>query len=245
MCATAAAAIGPIYYAAARDSILQDALTTPAVVTRGFQTTQSGGLHGTLDVFSQQVDDQVRPALGGGAQEQRLFQPPIRALEHQVFFRRLAETASLVWRTDVCAHLRLRSGRCPTQRNEVLVSASLAADNHWRVGQTVKAQDKPPFTITGIYRVPNTRLDYWYARGAVYFPAEVASALPTPPYDAIFTPRATIESLKGNPQGSLVLVQVLNVPHVTPGDVDRIDAMANRLENSPSLLHAQTVVTTG
>jgi putative ABC transport system permease protein len=245
LCATAAAAIGPIYYAAARDSILQDALTTPDVVTRGFQTTQSGGLHSTLDTFSQQVDDQVRPALGGGAEEQRLLQPPIRAMEHQVFFRDLLETVGLVWRSDVCAHLRLRTGRCPTQRNDVIVSSSLAADNHWRVGQTVQAQDHPPFKVVGIYRVPNTRLDYWYARGAGYFPAEVETALPTPPFDAMFTARSTIESLRHNPQGTLVVVQVLNVPKVTADDVDPVGKMATRLQNSPSLLHNQVVVTTG
>src|SRR4051794_20108523 len=247
MCATAAAAIGPIYYAAARDSILQDALTTPAVVTRGFQLTQSGTLHDSLDTFANRVDDQIRPALGGGAAEQRLLHPPIRAMEHQVFFRDLAETVGLVYRTDVCAHLRLRSGRCATQRNEVMVSSSLAADNHWQLGQTVKAQDRPAFKVVGIYGVPNTRLDYWYARGSTYFPAEIDLDVrnPAPPYDAMFTPRSTIEALKGNPQGTLVSVQVLDVPHVTPGDADRINAMASGLQNSPSLLRAQVVVTTG
>ena len=245
LCATAAAAIGPTYYAAARDSILQDTLTDPSVVTRGYQTTQSGGLHLTLDPFTQQVDDQVRSALGGGAEEQRLLQPPIEAIEHQMFFRKLLETVGLVWRTDVCKHLQLRSGRCATAKNEVMVSSSLAVDNHWKVGDTVKAQDHPPMTIVGIYRVPNTRLDYWYARGSQYFPAEVESALPTPPFDTLFTPRSTIESVRGNPQGTLVRVQVLDVAHVTPGDVDRINEMATRLQNSPSLLNAQVVVTTG
>src|SRR5205085_14535 len=110
MCATAAAAIGPIYYAAARDSILQDALTTPGVVTRGFQLTQRGPLHGSLEACAGGVNDQARPALGGGAAEQRRLRPPIYAMEHQVFFRDLAETVGLVYRTDVCAHLRLRSG---------------------------------------------------------------------------------------------------------------------------------------
>src|SRR4051812_19679160 len=245
MCATAAAAIGPIYYAAARDSILQDALTTPSVVTRGFQATQSGGLRGTLDEFEQLVDGEVRPAIGGGAQEQRLLKPPIAAIEHQVFFRRLLETVGLVWRSDVCAHLRLVRGRCATTKNEVIISSSLAVENHWRPGQTVKAEDHPPLTVVGVYHVPNTRLDYWYARGSQYFPVEVQNNLPLPPYDALFTPRSTIESLRGNPQGTLVAVQVLNVPHIAPGDVDKIDEMASRLQNSVSLLDAQVVVTAG
>src|SRR6185312_16128375 len=88
-------------------------------------------------------------------------------------------------------------------------------------------------------------LDYWYARGSTYFPsAEPVPGTPAGP-SAIFTARTTTESLKHNPQGSLVIVQVLKVPNVTPGDVDRINAMATALQNSPSLLNAQVVVTTG
>src|SRR3954470_10365727 len=115
----------------------------------------------------------ARPAGGGAPAERRLLPPPIRAMEHQVFFRDLAETVGLVYRTDVCAHLRLRSGRGATPRNEGMVRSSLAAGNHWQLGQTVKPQDRPPFKVVGIYRVPNTRLDYWYARGSTYFPAEI------------------------------------------------------------------------
>src|SRR4051812_35895658 len=99
MCATAAAAIGPIYYAAARDSILQDALTTPAVVTRGFRRTQGGPLPASPAPFAARGDARARPAGGGGAGERRLPPPPIRAMEHQVFFRDLAETVGLVYRT--------------------------------------------------------------------------------------------------------------------------------------------------
>jgi putative ABC transport system permease protein len=201
LCATAAAAIGPTYYAAARDSILQDALTTPSVVTRGFQATQSGVLAGSVDALQASVDEEIDRSLGGQAAADRIFRPPIEALEASLFFPKVIENVALVWRTDVCRQLTLRSGRCPTQPNQVLISSSLAADNHWHLGRVVRGTQGPPLTVVGIYRIPNTRLDYWYARGAAYFPAEIPTALPTPPYDAMFTPRSTIEQMNGSPQG--------------------------------------------
>ena len=244
LCATAAAAIGPTYYAAARDSILQDAFTGPGVVTRGFQTTSSGVLAGSADNLRSLVDDELGQNLSP-ADIRRLFLPPIQALEGTDFFPKQLENVSLVWRSDVCQHLTLRTGRCPTQPNEVLVSTSLAADNHWKVGQTVKGNDPAPLKITGIYRIPNTTLDYWYARGATYFPAEIATVLPTPPYDAMFTPRSTIEQMKGNPQGSTVVVRVLNVKNLKPGDLDGVVRATEHLSASPRLLTEQVTVTSG
>ena len=165
LCATAAAAIGPTYYAAARDSILQDALTAPGVVTRGFQTTSSGVLAGSSDNLAALVDGELNRTLSPD-QVHRLFQPPIEALEGSDFFAKQAQNLGLVWRSDVCRHLTLRAGRCATQANEVLISTSLAADNHWRVGQVVKGSERAGLKIVGIYRIPDTTLDYWYARGA-------------------------------------------------------------------------------
>ncbi|HET7310979.1 MAG TPA: FtsX-like permease family protein [Mycobacteriales bacterium] len=244
LCATAAAAVGPTYYAAARDSILQDALTSPGVITRGFQLSSSGVLAGSSGNLAGLANDELDRTLGE-ARADRLFQPPIQALEGADFFPKLVENVALVWRSDVCRHLTLRTGRCPTQANEVLVSASLAADNQWQVGQVVKGNQPAPLTIVGIYRVPNTQLDYWFARGAAYFPAEIATALPTPPYDAMFTPRSTLEQLKGSPQGSAVYVRVLNAARVTPGDLDPIVRATQHMSTSRTLLANQVTVTTG
>jgi putative ABC transport system permease protein len=244
LCATAAAAVGPTYYAAARDSILQDALTGPSVVTRGFQATSSGVLAGSIDHLEGLVDDELNRTLGPAA-TRRLFQPPIQAMEGTEFFVKQAENLGLIWRSDVCHHLTLRSGRCATQANEVLISTSLAADNHWHVNQVVEGSDRTRLKIVGIYRIPNTQLDYWYARGAVYFPAEIPTALPTPPFDAMFTPRSTIEQMKGNPQGSAVVVRVLNAANMKPGDLDGVVRATQHLSASPSLISEQVTLITG
>jgi hypothetical protein len=42
----------------------------------------------------------------------------------------------LVWRSDVCAHLRV-AGRCPAGHGQVLVSQRMAALSGWHAGQQV------------------------------------------------------------------------------------------------------------
>jgi putative ABC transport system permease protein len=244
LCATAAAAIGPTYYAAAQDSILQDALTAPGLINRGLQATSTGVLAGSSDRVEGLVDDELSRTLGP-AGVNRLFQPPIQALEGLDFFPKQLENLGLVWRSGVCQQLVLRSGRCPTNANEVMVSTSLAAANHWTTGQVVKGSDRVPLKITGVYRIPNITLDYWYGRGANYFPAEIASAVPTPPYDVMFTARATIEQMKGHPQGTAVVVRFLKVANVHPADLDRLVLATQHLSDSPALLDQQVAPVTG
>ncbi|HET7530837.1 MAG TPA: hypothetical protein VFJ98_07755, partial [Mycobacteriales bacterium] len=204
LCATAAAAIGPTYYVAARDSILQDTMQTTSTVGRAYQASQTGGVRGTFGPFAAGVDQVALDAIGSPADQRRLFAPPIQAIETTAFFSKIVVNTLLVWRSDVCAHLRLRSGHCPTAANDVMVSRSLADVYHWRVGQTLHPAGRRPLHVTAIYQPPQAPTDYWFARGSLYFPAEFPSAGGRgPTYDALFTPRSTIEALTGNPQGTL------------------------------------------
>src|SRR4051794_35171638 len=244
LCATAAATVGPTYYAAARHSILQDTLADASVVSRGFQAAQQGPVKGSFERVSASVDNELDRAIGGAAVAERLFQPPIGALETRAFFSGSGENVPLVWRTSVCAHLRIQHGRCATARGEVAVSTSLAALNHWAVGQQLHPAGKPPLTITGVYVPPEATGDYWFARGTTYFPAELPAAQSLP-YDAMFTPRVTIEQLPGNPQGTDVVARPLDRPQVQPADVDALNRFGDRLTNSPELTRTATTVVTG
>jgi hypothetical protein len=241
LCATAAATVGPTYYVAARHSILQDTLTATSVVGRGFQAVRQGPVQSSIGALDSNVTHELDQALGGPATVRRVFAPAVLALEATAFFPNLGENVPLVWRTDVCAHLRFRSGRCGTATGEVAVSASLAALNHWQTGQRVQAARGGPLTITGIYLPPDASGDYWFSRGGVYFPAEIPIAQAAP-YDALFTPHATIDVLPGNPQGSTVIARALDVPRVTPADVDALGRLDSRLNNA-SLLNGVAVAT--
>jgi putative ABC transport system permease protein len=233
LCASAAATVGPTYYVAAKHSILQDTLTSVSVIGRGLETLQQGPVQGQLDSVERNQASVMASTLGGGRATQRLFAPPVEATETLRFFPSLTEQALLVWRSDVCAHLHLRSGRCPSNAKEIMISASLAAQNGWRLGQRITPASTPPLVITGIYDVPQATQDYWFARGTVYFPNEQ----PTPqssPFDAMFTPQSTIEQLNNNTQGSVVASRTLQVANVMPQDVDALSRLGNRVINTAS-----------
>ncbi|HEU5034278.1 MAG TPA: FtsX-like permease family protein [Mycobacteriales bacterium] len=241
LCACAAATIGPTYYAAAKQSILQDDLRATTVFGRGFSAVQTGGVPGILPPLDSGLSTLLDQALGGAQETDRLFRPPVLALETTVFFTASGENVPLVWRTDVCRHLTFRSGRCPRAQNEVAVATSLAGPNHWKLGQRVHPAGRQPLDIVGIYDVPAATDDYWFARGTTYFPAEQPTERSLP-YDALFTPRATIDGLGGHPQGAAVVSRTLDVGRVTTGDVDTLARLDPRITNTTSL--GQTVITT-
>jgi putative ABC transport system permease protein len=235
LCATAAATVGPTYYVAARDSILQDALYSTDVLGRGFQAVQQGPVHGTLDAVAGTVDGALADAVGGTASADRLFRPAVTALETTSFFPDSAESIGLVWRDGVCRQLKLASGRCPTARNEIMISTSLARGNDWHVGDAVHPARGGPLRIVGIHRPPPASGDYWFGRTDRYFPTELPTSVVTSTFDAMFTVRDTIEQLGGNPQGTVVIARIVDIPRVTPGDIDALAGLDAALNTAPSL----------
>lgn len=242
LCATAAATVGPTYYAAARSSILRDTFTTQQVIGRGYQATESGSVSGSLNALQSTMDDAVDSRLGAAAAA-RLFGPPVTAIETTAFFQNLSSNVPLAWRSGVCAHIRFAKGACPQARNDVAVSTSLAPLLHAQVGDVLRAPGRPALTVSGIYRAPAATDDYWFGRGTVYFPNEQPSA-DVPPFDVMFTPRSTIDSLNGHVQGTVVVTRVLDVPRVTPADVDALRTVSDRLPELPSIVQSQITVLT-
>lgn len=238
LCASAAATVGPTYYAAATHSILQDTLANANVIGRSFQVVQQGPVQGTLPFLEDRVQRELVRAAGSANRIDRLFQAPITSLETNVFFTRQIENVLLATRSDFCAHLHFVKGACPTATNNVVISTSLAATNHWSVGQRVQPNGRPVLTITGIYAPPNINTSYWLSRGSTYFPAEY----PVPqvaPNDALFTPASTLASLRGDPQGTDTVARALIPSHVQPSDVDVLTSITERLANSAALAQSQ------
>ena len=94
------------------------------------------------------------------AQTRTLYGQPVGTISNPVEVRPAAKLktspASLVYRSDVCAHLRVTEGACPTKANEVMVSAKDLAAWNWRLGQRLGDR----FTLVGAYEVvPNPT--YW------------------------------------------------------------------------------------
>jgi putative ABC transport system permease protein len=233
--AAATAAVGPIYNAAARTSILRDTLASAPVIDQGIEATTQGVVAGTFSGFANTVGGALFGAVGDPALEKRLFATPIDALEANAFLGALKENPPLVWRSDFCQHLQIASGRCATARQEVVISRSLATANHWSVGQTVAPPGWGTLTVVGIYETPDFSLPYWFDRGTEYFPAEDPGKAAAAPDDALFTVVDTIDGALGHPQGVLVVDQLINRDEVDAKDLTTLDTAVKAFTSSSVL----------
>jgi putative ABC transport system permease protein len=240
--AAAAAATGPVYYQAAKTSILRDTASSAAVVGRGYEADQTGAVPILLNQLAPLVQSQQGAALGN-LSGRGIFAPPIYALETTVPLPLYNTSVPLVWRTGVCAQLRI-SGACPAGPDQVVVSESLAALLGWQVGQHVSFFGFKPFTVTGIYRLPDQNLGYWFGRGGIYFPVAPAKTPTASTYDAMFTSRATIEQGPPDQQGTAVVDSLLATSALTDSEVAPLQAAMTALTNSPTLGDQQVIVST-
>ncbi len=243
--ACAAGSTGPAYYASAQTSIVADNFESALVIQRGVEVTQQGTATGALDLLSAKIDRSTALSVPDAAQRGRLFARPIRAVEATASLATLNNAPPLVWRTDACAHLHFSSGRCPVRPDQVVVSKSLATKTGLRTGQRVKAFGWPTFTVTGVYATPDYHLPYWFDRGGIYFPAEdpvggPRSTADSP--DAMFTPRSTIETATNNPQGTVVIDQLVDVHAVRAADLEPLVTTVTNLENDTDIGNAGGVV---
>ena len=225
--ATAAAAAGPIYYAAAKTSILHDTVSGAALIGRGFEAIQTGPVASLMGSMQPTVTSQLAASVGGPANAARLFAPPIEALEVTGQDNQLGKEIDLVWRTNACRQLRIIRGSCPVSNGQVMISQSTVQPTSWHLGQRIRLAGWQPLTVTGIYQVPHLNADYWFNRGATYFPMEEPTAGPATnaaqsggsAYDALFTPFATMATgSRGLAQGTGVIDDLMRTRNLRPAD---------------------------
>ena len=234
--ATAAAATGPIYYQAARTSILRGTVASATFIGRGYEANETGAVAGLLGQVAPVTAGQLARSLGPLA-GRGLFAPPVYSVETTMPYPQYRTSVPLIWRSDVCAHLRL-AGRCPARRGQVLVSQRMAALSGWHAGQQVRFPGWPAFTITGIYRMPDQALGYWFGRGSLYFSG-------TSVIDAFFTPRVTLEQGPAQQQGTAVVDDLLRGSRVTGDDVGQLQSAMTTFSTSQLLQDQQVLVSTG
>ena len=224
--ATAAAAIGPTYYASARTSILRDSLANATVLERGIEVIQQGLISNTLNPLIATVDAAIAKGIPDQQSRARLFEPAIDSITGTTFFSDLAENPVLGWRSDFCAHLRIVSGTCATTTDQVIISSSLAKQNHWVIGEQLHPPGWPALTVTGVYTVIDPTEPYWFGNISSYFPTEYAAGNAAissgTPADALFTPRGTLETATGDPQGSVMVAQLVNIATVDGADLTKL-----------------------
>jgi hypothetical protein len=236
--ASAAAAAGPTYDAAARASILQDNLHTQIPIARTVEVDGSGSVAGLADNLNSHATSILGDQLGGPAAVKRLFQPPVQAVLAQV--RTGNHLTPLTSRTDVCAHLRLTAGSCPRQAGQVMVSTSYARISHVRPADTIATSSGyGRLTVTGVYAVPSGPqlvTAYWLDGECADFIFESPKCLPNPPpWDAMFTPAATFARAPDSEQGNATVLDVLAPGGVRTQDLPGLKAAVNNLLIDPTL----------
>ena len=242
--AVAAVSIGPAYYAAAQSSVVQDTVGTAPAAGRGLEVAQSGPVD-AVSPLVEQVGGLLAQYLGRHNLA-RLFGPPVTAAETTV--QASGQTVPLVYRAGVCAHLRFTSGHCPRAARQVAVSQSLAFLLHWRTGQRIAVPTWGYLVITGQYQVTVTAAStrYWFDAASRYFPYETGygPSRPGNPYDAMFTPLATMAVVPGSVQGTDFADFSLVPAHVTGPDVALVRTAVTGLTLNQSLTSGGATTTT-
>jgi hypothetical protein len=245
--AVAAAAAGPIYYSAARTSILRDTMATQPVSGRGYEVNETGALPQLLGQLPQTQKKQLDSALGGLA-GRGLFGPPVYALEGTLSLALYQTSIPLIWRTSVCPHLKI-DGRCPTGIDQVVISRSTAQLAGWHVGQQLHFPGEKPLTVTGIYKVMNPNEDYWFGNSTgTSLPGSQGGSLPAvesgSPFQAMYTSLSTIQDGPAQAQGTATVDEVLRSDRVTGDEVAQLAAAMTAFGQDPVLADTQILVST-
>ncbi len=175
--AAAVAALGPLYARAASESTLTDELRQAGYRT-GLAFTlprHTGDAHAT---------GAARRAVGAGAHLPGYSAPvegehvPLTTVRNAA--GRFTPLAPMAWRTDVCAHLQLVSGRCPTRTGEAMVDVvAVSGGPRWHLGDRLTLHQAIPLPlpdvgfrngpllagglrIVGTYRPRDLADGYWF-----------------------------------------------------------------------------------
>ncbi|HEY3504651.1 MAG TPA: FtsX-like permease family protein [Actinocatenispora sp.] len=170
MVATTAAVLAPAYTRTAEQSALTDTLR--AVPAGSLGVTVSGS--GASDVDLSGLRTQGAELVGARHELSAVLGQPYAGAVGKATVSSLSGSPSsfVVYRSQVCAHVRLTAGHCPTAASgDVLVHADTARRFHVRVGDRLAFHVGDPDTpdpshrVAGIYRVTDSGEAYWWGGG--------------------------------------------------------------------------------
>ena len=194
--AVAAATGGPVYLAAADQSVLEHVVVPAAPEAIGLVATEQPGQAVTQAAFRRNFATLPRSPSG-----RVFFERPIytELAGSEILSRarkpRPIAVADVVSRSSFCQHLVFAAGSCPRRSNEIALSTRSASYLHIALDQIVGlslAGSDRRYRVAGLYRPGSSSAEYWW--GTDYF--EFGSALHGPPrMDAIFVYPAALAGL--------------------------------------------------
>jgi putative ABC transport system permease protein len=229
-----AATVGPIYLHAVDEAVLARHLKDASLFQRNVLVSR-GTERGYRGV---DWDAQVRSLAGEVAQD-HLFARPMSEGQVDVVYGGAAEFKSEIASVDdLCAHVRIISGRCVSGNatDETVISDHTAAAEHLTVGGTLASTTTTgvaiPLRVVGVYRPVAPGGPFWEPWALFNF-GQPGSERAPPPGDASFvTPAALSSRLQQVPETLSANVMLL------PGDVGYDDIGALRT----TIAHANATV---
>ena len=212
------AVTGPLFLRSAGESVLRDTLDQALPIGRIVRTDNTGTVGGagqSLDVFGRFTAARLK----GFPTLKRLLDPPVTSLELKAIAGSpgvTADSAPLVYRDGVCAHVHMVQGRCAQKPGTVMVSASAAGSQHWGVGAPLLV-DGIRLRIAGIYAPLDPLGDYW--AGRPYFAAYSGSGQAGDlggTLDAVFAPLETVKAQPAAVPATISVAQTLNTSSAKP-----------------------------
>jgi hypothetical protein len=172
--AVTAATTGPIYVAAANQSVTVATLSAAAVTSAGIYLLPPQGVSESSPSL---VDGAAALTPGGsGTAPSDRYGPAIVTVDVSASLpnprSQLLVGLDIDARTDVCAHVRIVAGHCPVTSDDIILSDRSAALLELRVGSrihpTEKGQKGAPLVVSGLYQPGSPADSYWW--GENFFP---------------------------------------------------------------------------
>ena len=189
LAAVAAATAGPIYLAAADQSVLAHVVVPPVPEATGLVINEQPGQPVSEPSFAKAVAVRARSSSG----VEFFGRPILTAVARAGIESSGSEVAvaDLVSRSGECRELVFARGLCPRKADEVAMSTRSAAYLHIALGQTMTVTTGDSgysYRVSGLYRAGSASLAYWW--GSDYFEFGTSQS-PPPRMDALFTDFAT------------------------------------------------------
>jgi hypothetical protein len=166
--AVTAAAIGPIFLAAATESVVISTFASSKQFQTGIDIAPLSGTHPNTALFTSALSKAPQGPSGAP-----LFGAPIYTNDVGVVAGRFA--ADVINRTGICSQLDFTSGSCPSAPSAVAMTSRSAAEYGVRVGGTVALDITTishqsyvlRLSVVGLFKPPDTSAQYWW--GNNYF----------------------------------------------------------------------------
>jgi len=170
--AVTAATAGPIYLAAANQSVTYSTLEAAPARSAGIYILPVQGVTGGSTTFVDQAVAQL-PGGSGTASKDR-YEPAIVTVDVSARLPNpssgLAVGLDIEARTDVCAHLLVVAGHCPTTSDDVVLSTRSAALLGLHIGSRIFPSGAP-LAVSGLYKAGNPSDPYWWGENPFAFGA--------------------------------------------------------------------------